>query len=61
MFWFGFGSFGWFLVLPNINGMLYGFIPVGVLVANCRENLVQMERKGVPDVRAQQSIALLLL
>lgn len=51
--------FGW-SDLPNINGMLDGLIPVGVLVAYRRENLVQMERKGVPDVRAQQPIALLL-
>lgn len=47
--------------LPDIDWVLDRFVPVGVLVPDGGEYLVQVKRKRVANVRPQQPVSLVFL
>lgn len=47
--------------VPNIDRMLYGLIPVRILVPDGRENFVQVVHVRVPYVSPQHSVPLVFL
>lgn len=50
-----------YLRIPNIDGVLDGFVPVRVFVSDGREDLVEVKGERVPDERPQEPVPLVLL
>lgn len=47
--------------IPDVDGVLYGLVPIRVLVSDGRKNLVQVVDVSVPYVGPQDAVPLLLL